>query len=125
MIAFSVRQRLRIVMMMISGGFFEVLDQAVSRVLCRQKVALVAVMIIHLGQQLPVASSDQPENDGRAVLYVLLFGLAPDGVYQAFPVTRETGELLPRLFTLTRFSRGEIRRYIFCGTFLRVAPSRR
>jgi|GEM_PF-2517138 len=32
---------------------------------------------------------------------VLLFGLAPDGVYQAFPVTRETGELLPRLFTLT------------------------
>ena len=31
----------------------------------------------------------------------LLFGLAPDGVYQAFPVTRETGELLPHLFTLT------------------------
>ena len=53
---------------------------------------------------------------------VLLFGLAPDGVYQAFPVTRETGELLPRLFTLTRPGAG---RYIFCGTFLRVAPSRR
>jgi len=30
-----------------------------------------------------------------------LFGLAPDGVYQAIPVTRDTGELLPHLFTLT------------------------
>ena len=54
---------------------------------------------------------------------VLLFGLAPDGVYQAFPVTRETGELLPRLFTLTPLEAEG--RYLFCGTFLRVAPSRR
>ena len=30
-----------------------------------------------------------------------LFGLAPGGVYQAIPITRDTGELLPRLFTLT------------------------
>jgi len=30
-----------------------------------------------------------------------LFGLAPGGVYLATPVTRDTGELLPRLFTLT------------------------
>ena len=30
-----------------------------------------------------------------------LFGLAPDGVYQARPVTRPAGELLPHLFTLT------------------------
>jgi hypothetical protein len=58
-------------------------------------------MIIHLGQQLPAASSNLPGNFGRAALNVSLFGLAPDGVYQAFPVTRETGELLPRLFTLT------------------------
>jgi len=57
---------------------------------------------------------------------VLLFGLAPDGVYQAFPVTRETGELLPRLFTLTRLgAHTASRRYLFCGTFLRVTPSRR
>jgi len=58
-------------------------------------------MIIHLGQQLPVASSNLPGNFGRATLIVSLFGLAPDGVYQAFPVTRKTGELLPHLFTLT------------------------
>ena len=50
-----------------------------------------------------------------------LFGLAPGGVYQAIPITRNTGELLPRLFTLTLwnshngYSTG---RYVFCGTFL-------
>ena len=31
----------------------------------------------------------------------LLFGLAPDGVYQARPVTWPAGELLPHRFTLT------------------------
>ena len=31
----------------------------------------------------------------------LLFGLAPDGVYQARPFTRPAGELLPHRFTLT------------------------
>ena len=35
---------------------------------------------------------------------------------------RRDGELLPRHFTLTPPKAG---RYIFCGTFLRVAPSRR
>ena len=30
-----------------------------------------------------------------------LFGLAPGGVYLAAPIARGTGELLPRLFTLT------------------------
>jgi hypothetical protein len=37
----------------------------------------------------------------RAALNVPLFGLAPGGVYKASPVTRETGALLPHLFTLT------------------------
>jgi hypothetical protein len=32
---------------------------------------------------------------------ISLFGLAPDGVYQAFPVTWKTGALLPHRFTLT------------------------
>ncbi len=40
--------------------------------------------------------SEQPEG-----VRASLFGLAPDGVYQATPVTRDTGELLPHLFTLT------------------------
>ncbi len=51
--------------------------------------------------------------------YVPLFGLAPSGV---FPATdfRRRGALLPHHFTLT------IRewRYIFCGTFRRLAPPR-
>ena len=42
-----------------------------------------------------------PRTSNGPLSNVLLFGLAPDGVYQAFPVTRETGELLPHLFTLT------------------------
>ena len=42
-----------------------------------------------------------PRTSNGPLSNVLLFGLAPDRVYQAFPVTRETGELLPHLFTLT------------------------
>jgi len=34
-----------------------------------------------------------------------LFGLAPGGVYQATPIAQGTGELLPRLFTLTLWNR--------------------
>ena len=49
-----------------------------------------------------------PRTSGGPPSSVLLFGLAPDGVYQAFPVTQETGELLPHLFTLTH--RGHHRR---------------
>jgi len=45
----------------------------------------------------------------------LLFGLAPDGVYQAKPVTRPAGELLPHRFTLTGRRTGW--RSILCGTF--------
>ena len=54
-----------------------------------------------------------------------LFGLAPDGVYQAADVTAGTGELLPHPFTLTtpRPSRGG--RSTLCGTFPGVAPGPR
>ena len=60
---------------------------------------------------------------GRTTLPVPLFGLAPGGVYLAPVVTGRTGELLPHLFTLTRW-RGQCRatrRSVFCGTFLPVA----
>ena len=57
-------------------------------------------MVIQLGRLLPDASSDLPESI-KAGNSTLLFGLAPGGVYQAIPVTRDTGELLPHLFTLT------------------------
>jgi len=58
---------------------------------------------------------------GRTILNASLFGLAPDGVYLAPAVTGGTGELLPRLFTLTCFGR----RFTFCGTFLPVAGTGR
>ncbi len=79
-------------------------------------------MIIYLGRRLPGASSDLPESrdgSGRSVSggpsgrhgeprrpsgpirSAPLFGLAPDGVYRARPVTRPAGELLPHRFTLT------------------------
>ena len=50
-----------------------------------------------------------------------LFGLAPGGVYRAASCYQSRGALLPHLFTLT----GRSRRYIFCGTFHGLAPSRR
>src|SRR6476469_10401699 len=40
---------------------------------------------------------------GRAALKRVLSGLAPGGVYLAFPVTREAGGLLHHRFTLTCF----------------------
>ena len=82
-------------------------EQAVSRVLFPLKVTLRGAMIINLGQQLPVASSDLPGNSGGLPSNAPLQGLAPDGVCLASPVARGTGELLPRLFTLTpRQARG-------------------
>ena len=51
-----------------------------------------------------------------------LFGLAPGGVYQASPVTRAAGALLPHRFTLTPIQTG---RFVFCGTFPRVTPGGR
>ena len=53
----------------------------------------------------------------------LLFGLAPDGVYRAKPVTRPAGELLPHRFTLT--SRRTGGRSLFCGTFPNLAAGGR
>jgi len=73
-------------------------------------------------------SCDQPGGSDGPSSSASLFGLALSGVYQAFPVTRETGALLPHLFTLTlrRRSRTSLkRRYIFCGTFLRVTATPR
>ena len=49
----------------------------------------------HLMQ--PTRKLDRADNPN-----VFLFGLAPDGVYQAFPVTWKTGALLPHRFTLTQ-----------------------
>ena len=65
-----------------------------------------------------------PEHIGRAALY--LFGLAPDGVYLAAPVTRCAGGLLPHRFTLACAGRSKgssrHRRFALCCTVHRVAP---
>jgi len=50
---------------------------------------------------------------GRVTLNASLFDLAPDGVYLAFAVTGEPGELLPHPFTLTCHGR----RTSLCGTY--------
>lgn len=62
---------------------------------------------------------------GRAILGVLLFGLAPGGVYLASSVTTGAGELLPHPFTLTVANKGLPRRFTFCGTFLPVTGTGR
>jgi hypothetical protein len=66
---------------------------------------------------------------GRAALKRALSGLAPGGVYLAFPVTREAGGLLHHRFTLTCPATcakpGADRRSVLCGTGLRVTPSGR
>ena len=53
------------------------------------------------GFRLPGISCDLPGSSGGQPSDTPLFGLAPGGVYKAFPVTRKTGTLLPHRFTLT------------------------
>ena len=65
-------------------------------------------MIIHLRIGIAPGLKRPTRGPGRATLYALLFGLAPDGVYQPIPVTRDIGGLLPRHFTLTRPGPGGI-----------------
>ena len=85
---------------------------------------------ISLRRRLPAASSSRPGSGtwtGSPGLALRpdssLLGLAPDGVYQARPVTRPAGELLPHRFTLTAgFPR---RRFAFCCTFPDLAAGGR
>lgn len=54
-----------------------------------------------------------------------LFGLAPSGVYPAIPVTSNAVRSYRHLFTLTIiYGTHSIWRYIFCGTFPKVALAR-
>ena len=88
---------------------------------------------IHLGRPSPIASSNLPGSPlGHAVqaisLLTPLFGLAPGGVYRAAECYHPRGALLPHHFTLTGAPGHRpvaLRRYIFCGTFHGLSPSRR
>ena len=59
-------------------------------------------MIIPLGRQLPDASSDLPENLGRAALERSPIRSCSGWGLPCLPCHQRSGELLPRLFTLTR-----------------------
>lgn len=78
----------------------ELLKQTVSRVLFPE---LFVQGNGHSSKALVTQHLKQPTRELRAdnPTYAPLFGLAPDGVYQALNVTIETGELLPHRFTLT------------------------
>jgi len=89
-------------------------SQPISRVL--------SWTVIRLGHASPHASSDLPGGDaGHAI--APLFGLAPGGVYLAATCCHARGALLPHLFTLTSAGLA-LRRFVFCGTFRRLAPPR-
>jgi len=82
-------------------------------------------VIIHLGRQLLVASSNLPESwlhggppRGMPRHADSLFGLAPGGVYLARRVAPPAGELLPHRFTLTARQPK-----LYCGGLLSAALS--
>jgi len=76
---------------------------------------------IHLGCTSPYTSSDLPGNSaGNA--NAPLFGLAPGGVY---PATAVTSRAVRSYRTISPLPAPKRWRYIFCGTFRRLAPPRR
>src|SRR5690606_33769398 len=85
------------------------------------------VTIIHLGPALLAGSSGLPGGIGRAILRRLPIGLAPCGVWPATPVTgravRSYRTFSPLPAPPPPFGRSGSRRYVFCATFLRVAPT--
>ena len=98
----------------------------VSRVLFHSRM----VMVIHLARLLPAASSDLPGHRRRIAptafkRHVSLHGLAPDGVYHAQPVASLAVRSYRTFSPLPRRRRCAARRFVFCGTFPRVAPAGR
>ena len=82
-------------------------------------------MIIPLGYTSPRTSSDLPES-GAGLTIGFLFGLAPGGVCPAVRVTTNAVRSYRTFSPLpTRHPKNVSRRYIFCGTFRRLAPPRR
>lgn len=93
----------------------------ISRILSRPKAVTAIYLIAPKSHSRPKAGATitrvyPPEGDRTGCSFALLC-LAPHGVYLASPVTRRSGELLPRHFTLTEARK--LRRFVFCGTFRR------
>jgi len=96
-------------------------EPAVSRVLSRA--------IIHLGQPSPAASSDLPGSpfgtDGADVLPLPYLVLLQAGFAVPRAVTSRAVRSYRTFSPLPGLVRRPVRRYIFCGTFHGLAPSRR
>ena len=91
-------------------------SQPISRVL--------SWTVIPLGCASPRTSSNLPGNGaGRTI--VSLFGLAPNGVYPAAHVAICAVRSYRTFSPLPACTECRRRRYIFCGTFHRLAPPRR
>ena len=95
------------------GHFIKSGSRPVSRVL--------SWTAIPLGCTSPCTSSNLPGNHAGRMI-VPLFGLAPGGVFPATSVARRA---VRSYRTISPLPAPECRRYIFCGTFRRLAPPRR
>lgn len=94
---------------------------SIRRVLCwAGAFAHCPVAAIHLRRALPHASSSLPVRSAGTTSTRTAWPCSKWGLPCRIR-RRLRGELLPRLFTLTESQK--TRRYFFCGTFLRVAPS--
>ena len=94
-------------------GIKKIVSQPISRVLSRT--------IIHLGYISLYTSSDLPRSYAGSTIGSL-FGLAPDGVY---PATTVANSAVRSYRTISPLPFPKKWRYIFCGTFRRLAPPRR
>ena len=70
-----------------------------------------------------LTSKNMTQAHANMCFVLLLFGLAPNGVYLAVRNYFRRGALLPHHFTLTQ--QLIARRYIFCGTFPQVTLAER
>ncbi len=91
-------------------------------------VPLARAAVIPLGRALLSGSSNLPEDNetshfGRAETRRPLRGLAPGGVCHATAVTNGPVRSYRTISPLPTTACASRRRYIFCGTFLRVTPT--
>jgi len=89
----------------------------VSRILSRAIIYLLSRYIPF--KRDVTGRCDLPESQTKRAISPLILGLAPDGVYPAFTVTREAVGSYPAFSPLSAWGG----RYIFCGTFHRLTPS--
>ena len=90
---------------------------------CALATADYGVTTIPLAPPSLAGSSDRPGGFGRAVLERLPIWSCSVRGFACHPCCHGRGALLPHLFTIACPPCGGRQRYIFCATFLRVAPT--